>query len=204
MKVCEIFPSIQGEGSLAGIPMLFVRLTGCNLRCAYCDTKYAYEEGFEISCEELLKKIKEFNMKYVQITGGEPLLQTEVYLLMDKLVKDFEVLLETNGSISIKKVNPSIKIILDVKTPGSGMSDKNLIENLNFLKEKDEIKFVITNKEDYEWTKNFIKKFSIKAKEILISPTFGLINPKKVAEWIIQDKLNVRLNIQIHKYISIK
>lgn len=204
MKVCEIFASIQGESSLAGIPMLFVRLTGCNLRCAYCDTTYAYTDGSEYSVQEVLYKIKAYKFKYIEITGGEPLLQEEVYELIDALVKDCYVILETNGSISIERVNPSVKIILDIKTPGSGMSDKNYLENLKFLKEKDEIKFVITDREDYEWSKDLIKNHPIKTKEILFSPAFGLLNPKKLAKWIIQDRLNVRLNIQMHKYISIK
>ncbi len=204
MKVCEIFPSIQGESSLAGIPMLFVRLTGCNLRCVYCDTTYAYTNGSEYSVQEVLDKIKAYKFKYIELTGGEPLLQEEVYELMDALVKDFYVILETNGSISVEKVNPSVKIILDIKTPGSGMSDKNYFENLKFIKEKDEIKFVITDRKDYEWSKELIKNHPIKTKEILFSPAFGLLNPKKLAEWIIEDGLNVRLNIQIHKYISIK
>ncbi len=204
MKVCEIFPSIQGEGSLVGIPMLFVRLTGCNLRCTYCDTKYAYTEGNDFSVEEVLKKIRNFKFKYVEITGGEPLLQQEVYPLIDNLVRDFNVVLETNGSILIERINSQVKIILDIKTPGSGMSDKNLLDNIKFLKEKDEIKFVITDRNDYDWSKNFIKSYPTKAKEILFSPAFGLLEPRKLAEWIIQDGLNVRLNIQMHKYISIK
>lgn len=204
MKVCEIFPSIQGEGSLVGIPMLFIRLTGCNLRCTYCDTKYAYTEGYDFSVEEVLKKIRNFKFKYVEITGGEPLIQQEVYPLMDNLVRDFNVVLETNGSILIEKVNPQVKVILDIKTPGSGMSDKNLLDNIKFLKEKDEIKFVITDRDDYDWSKKFIKSYPTKVKEILFSPAFGLLEPKKLAEWIIQDGLNVRLNIQMHKYISIK
>lgn len=204
MKVCEIFPSIQGEGSLVGIPMLFIRFTGCNLRCTYCDTKYAYTEGEDFSVEEVLKKIRNFKFKYVEITGGEPLLQQEVYPLMDNLVRDYNVVLETNGSILIEKVNSKVKIILDIKTPGSGMSDKNLLDNIKFLKEKDEIKFVITDRNDYDWSKNFIKSYPTKAKEILFSPAFGLLEPRRLAEWIIQDGLNVRLNIQMHKYISIK
>ncbi len=158
MKVCEIFSSIQGESSLAGIPMIFVRLTGCNLRCAYCDTKYAYYEGEELSIDEILKKVRSFPFKYVEITGGEPLLQDEVHELMNELVKTHRVLIETNGSISIEKVNPEVKVIMDIKTPGSGMSERNYIENLRFLKETDEVKFVLTSRTDYEWAKDFIKK----------------------------------------------
>lgn len=201
MKVCEIFSSIQGESSLAGIPMIFVRLTGCNLRCAYCDTKYAYYEGEELSIDEILKKVRSFPFKYVEITGGEPLLQDEVHELMNELVKTHRVLIETNGSISIEKVNPEVKVIMDIKTPGSGMSERNYIENLRFLKETDEVKFVLTSRTDYEWAKDFIKKHEIKTSEILFSPAYGILNPAELAKWIINDALPVRLNLQIHKYI---
>lgn len=201
MKVCEVFASIQGEGSLSGIPMIFVRLTGCNLRCTYCDTKYAYYEGEEVSVSELLKKIHYFPFKYVAITGGEPLLQDETYTLIDELLKTHYVIIETNGSISIEKVKPEVKIIMDIKTPGSGMSERNYIENLRFLKEIDEVKFVLTDRMDYEWAKSFIRNHEIKAKEILFSPAYGILNPAELAKWIINDGVSVRLNLQIHKYI---
>ncbi|GAB5045751.1 radical SAM protein [Thermodesulfovibrio sp. TK110] len=201
MKVCEIFVSIQGESSLVGIPMIFVRLTGCNLRCTYCDTKYAYYEGQELSIDEVLKKIHSFPFKYVEITGGEPLLQYEVYELMNELVKTHMVLIETNGSVSLEKVNSQVKIIMDIKTPGSGMNEKNCLENLKILKETDEVKFVLTDRADYEWAKDFIKTHRIKAKEILFSPAYGILNPEELAKWIINDGLLVRLNLQAHKYI---
>lgn len=201
MKVCEIFASIQGESSLAGIPMIFVRLTGCNLRCTYCDTKYAYYEGEELSVNEVLEKIHSFPFQYIEITGGEPLLQEDTYKLINELVKTHNVVIETNGSVSIENVNPKVKIIMDIKTPGSGMSEKNYLENLKFLKEIDEIKFVLTDRTDYEWAKDFIKNHKIKIKEILFSPAYGILNPQKLSEWIIEDALQVRLNLQIHKYI---
>ncbi|GAB6183435.1 radical SAM protein [Thermodesulfovibrio hydrogeniphilus] len=204
MKVCEIFASIQGESSLVGIPMIFIRLSGCNLRCNYCDTTYAFENGKDYTITEVINAIKQYNLKYVEITGGEPLLQIEVYDLMDELVKNYNVVLETNGSLSLEKVNSFIKIIMDVKTPGSGMSDYNYLENLNFLKETDEVKFVITDRNDYEWAKQFIKEHSIKVREILFSPAFGLLDAKELAKWIIEDSLDVRLNIQLHKYISVR
>lgn len=204
MKICEIFASIQGESSMSGIPMVFVRLTGCNLRCSYCDTKYAYNEGVELSLDEVINKIKSFRLKFVEITGGEPLLQPEIYSLMDKLVKNYSVVLETNGSVSIEKVNPEVKIIMDIKTPGSGMSDRNYLENLKFIKETDEVKFVLTDRNDYEWAMDFIKTHRIKAKEILFSPAFGILEPAELSKWIIEDALSVRLNLQIHKYIFIK
>jgi len=201
MKVCEIFASIQGESSLIGIPMVFIRLTGCNLRCTYCDTKYAYTEGQEMSIKTIINTVKNFRLKFVEITGGEPLLQTEVYELMDELVKNYNVLLETNGSLSIEKVNSKIKVIMDIKTPGSGMSDKNYLENLNFLKKSDEVKFVLTDRNDYDWAKDFIKKNNINVREILFSPAFGILNPQDLARWILEDALPVRMNLQIHKYI---
>lgn len=205
MKVSEIFISIQGEGSLVGIPMIFLRLSGCNLRCTYCDTTYAYENGKEFSVDEVLRIIKSSQLKYVAITGGEPLLQNEIYDLMDKLIYiKHNVVLETNGSISIESVPPQVKIILDIKTPGSGMESKNCLENLQFLKEADEIKFVITDRKDYEWAKEFIKKYPLKTKEILLSPAIGFLQPSKLAEWIIEDRLQVRFNLQIHKFLQIK
>ncbi len=204
MKVCEIFASIQGESSLVGIPMIFTRLSGCNLRCSYCDTTYAFENGKDYTVSDVIKAIKRYNFKYVEITGGEPLLQHEIYDLMDELLKNYNVVLETNGSLSLEKVNPAVKIIMDVKTPGSGMSDYNYLENLQFLKETDEVKFVITDKNDYEWAKQFIKEHSIKGREILFSPAFGLLDAKELAQWILEDSLDVRLNIQLHKYISVR
>ena len=204
MKICEIFSSIQGESSLVGIPMIFIRFTGCNLRCTYCDTKYSYNNGTELTKDEILQIIHDFPFKFVEITGGEPLLQEEVYQLMDELVKNYYVLLETNGSISIERVNGKVKIIMDIKTPGSGMCDKNYLDNLRYLKEFDEIKFVLTDKFDYEWAKDFLKTYKLKPKEILFSPAFGMLNAAELAQWIIKDGLSVRLNLQIHKYISIK
>ncbi|MDI1471015.1 MAG: radical SAM protein [Thermodesulfovibrio sp.] len=204
MKICEIFPSIQGESSLVGVPMVFIRFTGCNLRCTYCDTKYAYDNGTELSKDEILQIIHDLPFKFVEITGGEPLLQEDVYPLIDELVKNYYVLLETNGSVSIEKVNRKVKIIMDIKTPGSGMCDKNYLDNLTYLKEFDEIKFVLTDKFDYEWAKEFLKIYKLKTKEILFSPAFGMLNATELAQWIIKDGLSVRLNLQIHKYISIK
>lgn len=205
MKISEIFISIQGEGSLVGIPMIFVRLSGCNLRCTYCDTTYSYDNGKEFSVDELLRIIKSSQLKYVAITGGEPLLQNEIYDLMDKLIDmKHNVVLETNGSISIERVPRQVKIILDIKTPGSSMESKNCLENLRFLKKADEIKFVITDRRDYEWAKDFLKKYSTKTREILFSPAIGFLQPSKLAEWIIEDRLQVRFNLQIHKFLQIK
>ena len=204
MKICEIFASIQGESSLVGIPMIFIRVSGCNLRCTYCDTSYAFENGEDYTVSEVMKAIKQYNFRYVEITGGEPLLQPEVYDLTDELTKNYKVVLETNGSLSVERLNPAVKIIMDIKTPGSGMSDYNYLKNLKFLKDTDEVKFVITDRNDYEWSKQFIKEHPIKVREILFSPAFGLLSAKELAQWIIDDSLDVRLNVQIHKYICVR
>jgi 7-carboxy-7-deazaguanine synthase len=203
MKVCEIFASIQGESSYAGLPCVFVRLTGCNLRCAYCDTQYAYEEGLEMSVDEALEKVKNFGIKLLEITGGEPLLQQESLLLIDKLLEErFHVLIETNGSLSIKNIDRRVSIVMDIKTPKSGMFEKMDLINLKYLKHTDEVKFVISDSEDYEWAKDFIKAYNLTEKcLVLLSPAYGVINPADLAGWIVQDRLPVRLNMQLHKYI---
>lgn len=203
MKVCEIFASIQGESTYAGTPCTFVRMTGCNLRCSYCDTAYAYEEGSEIAGEEILRKIEAIGLKTVEITGGEPLLQDEVPLLAEQLVrKGYRVLIETNGSQDIRRIDRQAVIILDIKTPGSGMAEKMLFSNLPLLKPRDEVKFVIAGRSDYEWAKAVIDEHSLKGKcTILFSPAFGMLEPRQLAEWILEDRLEVRLNLQMHKYI---
>lgn len=204
MKVCEIFASIQGESSYVGLPCVFIRLSGCNLRCSYCDTSYSYDEGTEISEEEIYKKIKNFGIGLIEITGGEPLLQSNAVLpFIDTLIKDgLKVLIETNGSLDIKSVNPQAVIIMDIKTPGSGMHERMLLENLDFIKKDDEIKFVLTNRKDYEWARKFIETYKLLNRcKVLFSPTYKLLPPNLLAHWIIEDKLPVRLNIQLHKYI---
>lgn len=203
MKVAEIFTSIQGESTYAGMPCTFIRMSGCNLRCVYCDTKYAYDSGYEISENEIVKNVIKSGINLVEITGGEPLLQNDARHLIKRLIDEgFKVLLETNGSISIKGIDKRTVIILDVKTPGSGMSENNNIENFKCLTESDEVKFVITNRNDYEWSKDFIKQHSLDLEhKILFSPAIGLIEPEKLVQWMIEDKLNFRLNLQIHKYI---
>lgn len=203
MKVCEIFLGIQGESSYAGIPFVFVRLSGCNLRCLYCDTPYAYEDGIEMSVNEVFEKVSSFGIKFVEITGGEPLLQKESLLLIKRLLdKNYNVLVETNGSVSIKDVDSRAIIIMDIKTPKSGVFDKMNLDNLKYLKDVDEIKFVLTDREDYEWTKNFIYEYELINKcNILLSPVYGVLSPEKLAGWILEDRLSVRLNLQIHKYI---
>ncbi len=203
MKVCEIFSSIQGESSYAGLPCTFIRLSGCNLRCVYCDTTYAYEEGSFMTVNDVLAEVIKFDLPLVEITGGEPLLQDEAFLLINNLVEaGYEVLVETNGSIDISNVNKRAIIIMDIKTPKSGMSSEMKISNLSLLKPCDEVKFVICDREDYEWARDFIKTYSLyDICKVLFSPACGTLNAEKLSRWLIEDKLKVRLNLQLHKYI---
>jgi len=203
MKVNEIFKSIQGESTFVGLPCIFIRLSGCNLRCSYCDTQYAYEEGFEISIPEFLKKIQDYGCPLVEITGGEPLLQEETFELVKELInRGYKVLIETNGSIGLKRLDRRAIKVMDIKCPSSGMSDKMNWGNISFLSKMDQIKFVIGSKDDYEWAKDVIKKYSLIDKvEVLFSPSFGRLEPKTLAEWILQDNLNIRFQLQVHKYI---
>jgi len=203
LKITEIFYSIQGESTFAGERCVFVRLTGCNLRCTYCDTEYAFYDGNEFSVDSIIETIKSFNCNLIEITGGEPLLQNEVNNLMTKLCdKRFTVLLETSGSLSIEKVDKRVINILDFKTPSSKMVKKNYFANVNFLKTSDEVKFVLGSREDYDWAKKIIIKYNLEKKvTILFSSVFGKIEHVKLVNWILEDKLNVRYQLQMHKYI---
>lgn len=203
MKVCEIFSSIQGESSYAGFPCTFVRLTGCNLRCTYCDTQYAYSEGSELSEEDIISRVSNAGFNLVEITGGEPLLQKEVYPLIKRLIEEgYTVLVETNGSQSIRDIDRRAVVILDIKTPGSGMHEEMDLSNLDNIKNKDEVKFVITGSADYEWSKDIIHKFRLANRSgILLSPAYGILAPKDLAKWMLQDRIKARLNLQIHKYM---
>jgi 7-carboxy-7-deazaguanine synthase len=202
MKINEIFYSIQGEGKWTGLPNIFIRTTGCNLRCTFCDTKYAYENGKEMAVNEIIKKIIKYNFKYVCVTGGEPLLQDDIYELIKKLLtNNYFVIIETNGSVNIKKLIEfkSLIISLDIKCPSSKMDKEMDFNNIGLLKKEDQIKFVIKNKQDYNYAKDIINKFKPKC-DIFVQPVWGE-NPKKIAEWIISDNLNVKLGLQLHKII---
>lgn len=203
MKINEIFYSIQGESSMAGLPCIFIRLTYCNLRCSYCDTEYAFYEGTDYAIEEILTEIKKYNCNLVEVTGGEPLVQKEVLPLMKILCDSgYDVLIETGGSLSIKEVDQHVKVIMDFKCPSSKMAEKNLFENINYLKKNDEVKFVIGNREDYDWSKNVIDKYQLTEKcAVLFSNVFSELEPVQLAEWILNDNLKVRFQIQMHKYI---
>lgn len=204
LKVNEIYYSVQGESTAAGLPCVFVRLTYCNLRCTYCDTEYAFYDGKDRSVQQVIDEVKKYNCKLVEITGGEPLVQMDECLdLMKQLCDEgFEVLIETSGGLRIKDIDSRVKVIMDLKCPSSGMEKKNLYENINCLKPTDELKFVIGSREDYDWTKEIISKYSLDKKcEILFSVVFGKLKPVQLVNWILEDKLNVRFQLQMHKFI---
>ena len=203
LEVTEIYKSIQGESSHTGLPCVFVRLTGCNLRCVWCDTAHAFHGGSKMSVRDVVEKVQSFGIRLVEITGGEPLLQKEVFTLMDALLREnFRVMLETGGSLSVADVpSPVIKII-DLKCPGSGEADKNHWGNLNHLSPVDEIKFVIADRADYEWSRSILKKHELhKKSHVLFSPVSDKLNLKDLTEWILEDNLPVRLQTQLHKQI---
>ncbi|MEM2938374.1 MAG: radical SAM protein [Thermoplasmata archaeon] len=202
MKVNEIFYSIQGEGVYIGIPMVFVRFTGCNLRCSWCDTKYAWEEGKEMKIDEILAEIKKYKTNWVCITGGEPLLQEDIYKFIDRLLNmGYKILLETNGSITLENLpcEDNLIVDMDIKTPSSGMSKFMDLSNLEILGPKDTVKFVIANQEDYAFFKEFIKNNEIKG-EIILQPE-GNKNLKWLVEKVLEDQLNVRVLPQLHKIV---
>ncbi len=204
LKVNEIYYSIQGESSKAGLPCVFVRLTYCNLRCTYCDTEYAFYEGKELTIDEIITQVANYDCKLVEITGGEPLVQMEECLELMKRLSDngYEVMIETGGSLPIKNIDKRVMIIMDLKCPSSGMVKKNLYENIEHLKPIDELKFVIGNREDYKWSKDQIRKYSLTKKcNVLFSVVFGKLEPVTLVNWIIEDNLNVRFQLQMHKYI---
>lgn len=203
LKINEVFYSIQGESSWVGHPTVFVRTTGCNLRCTYCDTKYSYYEGEFQELETLLNEIAKHKTKFVCLTGGEPLLQKEIFPLMDTLVsQNYLVSLETSGSKSIENVNPKVKTILDVKTPDSGAADSFLISNLEFSNELTEFKFVICSENDFEWSEEFCRQHDLFRKfTVLYSPSYGAVSERWLAERILARNSIARMQIQLHKKI---
>ena len=205
LRVNEIFYSIQGESTFAGFPCIFIRLTGCNLRCRYCDTTYAYEEGNDIPIESILTTVKKFSCNLIEVTGGEPLIQDETPDLISALLdKGYTVLLETNGSQDISTVDTRCIRIVDIKCPSSGMENRNYWKNLDYITLNDQLKFVIAHRQDYLYAKKVLDSPAIKGrKELLVnfSPVFNKIDLKTMAKWILEDNLTVRLQIQLHKYI---
>lgn len=203
IKIHEIFHSLQGESSRVGLPTVFVRLTGCPMRCVYCDTAYAFNGGSNMEIVDILNKVKEYGAKYVTVTGGEPLAQKECWPLLTQLCDaGYDVSLETGGAISTNNIDERVAVILDIKTPASGELKKNVWDNLNNLKAKDEVKFVLCNREDYEWAKSIMQEHAIHQKcNVLFSPVYADVNPTELAEWILADKLPVRMQVQLHKIL---
>jgi len=204
LKINEIFYSIQGESTKAGLPCVFVRLTYCNIRCVYCDTEYAFYEGVDRTIEDILVEVESFGCKLVEITGGEPLVQENVHTLMKELCdRGYEVLIETGGSLPIEAIDKRVKVIMDLKTPYSRMEHKNRYENIKHLKPTDEVKFVIGSKEDYQWSKEITERYDLvnKVEQVLFSPVFEKVENIDLANWILEDKLKVRFQLQMHKYI---
>jgi len=203
IKLVEIFCSIQGESSFTGYPCIFIRFAECNLRCNYCDTQYSYKSNFSMELENILDEVRKYHpIKLVEITGGEPLLQTEITDLIDLLLEnDYKVLLETNGSLPLDKIDKRVHKIIDVKTINSGSKNSFCMSNLDCMNEHDELKFVLTDYEDYNWSNSFIFENELFDRNIIFSPVFGKIDPDVLASWIVEDRLNVRFQLQIHKYI---
>ena len=203
IKINEIYLSVQGESSHTGLACVFIRLTGCNLRCSWCDTAYAFHEGKNMSIDEIMQKVESFGIHLVEITGGEPLMQDNVYTLMRRLIeKRYKVMLETGGSISLERVPKDVIKIMDLKCPGSGEQEKNNLDNLKLLAPHDEVKFVILDKKDYEWSRDIIKKFKVnETAHILLSTVFNKLELKEMVKWILEDRLPVRLQTQLHKII---
>ncbi len=204
LTINEIYHSIQGESTWAGRPCVFVRLTFCDLRCNYCDTEYAFYEGKKQTLKEIVDLVAAFNCALVEITGGEPLVQKRVLPLMSILCDAGKtVLLETSGAHDISKVDPRVHRIMDLKTPGSGEVEKNLWSNIDYLGSRDEVKFVIGSREDYEWSCDKVRRFDLpkRCHAVLFSPIFGRIDPRKIVEWILADRLDVRFQLQMHKFI---
>jgi len=204
LRITEIFHSLQGETSTTGLPTVFVRLTGCPLRCGYCDTAYAFEGGSKMTLSDILATVAEYGAKYVTVTGGEPLAQPQCIELLESLCdQGYRVSLETSGAMPIAEVDKRVFKIVDLKTPGSGEVAKNLYANVDHLLPHDEVKFVICDRQDYDWTCMKVDELGLQGRvaEVLYSPSQGQLSPVQLAEWILGDKLNVRMQLQTHKYI---
>jgi 7-carboxy-7-deazaguanine synthase len=204
LTVNEIFHSIQGESTHAGRPCVFVRLTACDLRCSWCDTPYAFHEGQKMSVDEVIGRVLEYGCDVVEITGGEPLLQKEVYPLMQRLLDEGRtVMLETGGHLSVEAVPEAVVRVIDVKCPGSGESEKNHWPNLEHLRPTDEIKFVIKDRADYEFARDVVSKHELidRCAAVHFSPVHGILDAKQLAAWVLEDRLRVRVQLQLHKFI---
>ncbi len=201
LNINEIFYSLQGEALEVGLPSVFIRLTGCPLRCSYCDTEYAFKGNNLIAINDIVAEVEKYNTKYVCVTGGEPLAQKNCSILLDILIsKDYKVSLETSGSIDIDNVDDRVSIVMDIKTPSSGESKQNKYINIAKLQANDQLKFVIGSKSDFDWSVDILKKYPTKA-EKLFSPVFGDVEPDQLANWILEGQLRVRMQLQLHKLL---
>ena len=203
LRITEIFYSLQGEANTVGCPTVFIRLTGCPLRCSYCDTEYAFSGGQWMALDEIIKVAKNYSTKYITVTGGEPLAQPNCLLLLTELCeRGYDVSLETSGALSLGKVDQRVKKIMDLKTPASNESERNCWDNLEYLSSHDQIKFVICNQQDYQWCKEQVLKRQLnKVTEVLFSPSYEQMDYTQLADWILQDQLPVRFQIQLHKVL---
>jgi 7-carboxy-7-deazaguanine synthase len=203
IQITEIFHSIQGESSRAGQPCVFVRLTGCSLRCTYCDTQYSYFGGEAMAIDDVINRVQEYRTRLVEVTGGEPLEQEAVYPLIERLLREgYTVMLETGGHVPIAEVPRETIKIIDVKTPGSGEPETFLAENLDLAAPHDEFKFVITSESDYEWSRDFVRThLATRSNTVLFSPAHGEVSNRDLSGWILRDRLPVRFQVQLHKYI---
>jgi 7-carboxy-7-deazaguanine synthase len=203
MRITEIYQSVQGESSYAGLPCVFVRTTGCDLRCSWCDSEFTFTGGTNMALDQIITEVAKYDCKLVELTGGEPLLQPEIYELATRLADSgHTVLIETGGHRDISKLDPRIIRIMDLKCPASGECERNLWSNLEHLRSVDEVKFVIADRADYEWTIKTIREHALEDRvNLLISTAFGMIEPQQVVKWMLEDKLRARFQLQLHKYI---
>lgn len=203
LRISEIFYSLQGESKTVGLPTVFIRLTGCPLRCQYCDTSYAFSGGKITSIAGIIEQVEGYQTKYITVTGGEPLAQPECLSLLKQLAdKGYEVSLETSGALDVAKVDTRISKVMDLKTPASAEESRNLYANIQYLTAEDQVKFVICNREDYDWSKQKILEYQLDEKcELLFSPAMGQQDPTELAEWILSDQLPVRFQLQLHKIL---
>lgn len=203
LRITEIFYSLQGESHTAGLPTVFIRLTGCPLRCQYCDTEYAFTGGEILSFNSIFEQLNKYNTQTICVTGGEPLAQQNCLPLLNRLCdEDYQVSLETSGALSLKDVDSRVNIVMDVKTPASAEADKNLWENFDYLKPSDEIKFVICDRNDYDWMKTIAETYDLYDRfNMIVSPSFAEVDVTNLAEWILEDQLAVRMQVQLHKII---
>ncbi len=204
LRITEIFYSLQGETRTAGLPTVFVRLTGCPLRCGYCDTEYAFHGGEKRTLQEIQQEVASYNPRYVTVTGGEPLAQPNCLSLLSVLCdQGYEVSLETSGALPLAGVDPRVVIVMDLKTPASGELERNDYDNIRLLSAKDQLKFVICDRQDYEWARFKLDEYQLanRLDDVLFSPSHGQLDAQQLAEWIIEDNLPVRFQLQLHKYL---